>query len=189
MPRTVYHRAIPDFSGCQSLPTVLDNTTVTFENFTISYLSLNCPLVSCNTTKRATIEQRDPICATGATCECYPNLPLDKKLLEQRALTGNIFTGTVDCTSLGDTPIDTADCTPIIQFLESMDPSKPPIFVFLLTLLFERTALLTNHFPLHCQPQISRSLPRHLIFTTLTLARLAFGITTAPITQPALATL
>ena len=156
MPGTVYHNVIPDFSnGCQTTPTVLDNSTVTFETFTIGYTSFTCPLVSCNATKRATIEQRDPICSTGASCECYPNPPLDKELLEQRALTGNVFTGTVNCMSLVDSPpIDPADCAPIIQFLESMGTSKRPIS-FLLTLLFGRTALLTNHFLLHYQPQIS----------------------------------
>jgi len=79
------------------MPTVLDNTTVTFENFTIGYVSVTCPIVNCNATKRATIEQRDPICSTGATC-------------------------TVNCTSLSDTapPIDLTDCQTIIQYLQSL---------------------------------------------------------------------
>jgi len=136
MPRTVYHRAIPDLpdGDCPTTPTTLNDTTVTFGNVTIVYMSITCPLVSCNAAKRATIEQRDPICSTGATCECYPNLPLDKELLEQRALTGNVLTGTVNCTSLtGTTPTDLADCAPIIQFLESMGSSKRPIFIFAYT--------------------------------------------------------
>jgi len=134
MPRTVYRRALPDFTGpCPTTPTILENSTVTFGGFTIYHASVTCPLVSCPATKRATIEQRDPICSTGgtgATCECYRNPPLDKKLLEQRVLTGNVFTGTDNCTALSDQlAIDPADCAPVIQFLESMS-SKPPIFIF-----------------------------------------------------------
>ena len=129
MPRTVYHRAVPDpLNGCATTPTVLNSTTVTFQNFSIGYVSFTCPILSCNATKRATIEQRDPICSTGATCECYPNLPLNEKLPEQKELTGNVFTGTVNCTSLSATPVDLTDCQPIIQYLESLG-SKPPIFI------------------------------------------------------------
>src|SRR5260221_4977700 len=92
MPRPVYRRALPDLTGgCPTTPTILQNTTVTFGAFTIGYVSVPCNFTSCPATKRATIEQRDPICSTNATCECYPNLPLDKKLLEQRVLTGNVF--------------------------------------------------------------------------------------------------
>src|SRR5712691_10358460 len=119
MPRTVYRRALPDIivGPCPTTSNTLGNSTVTFENFTIGYVSVTCPVVSCPAaaTKRATIEQRDPICSTNATCGCYPNLPLDKKLLEQQVLTGNVFTGTTNCTTLIDmTTIVAADCTPLI---------------------------------------------------------------------------
>ena len=78
MPRTVTSRAAPDFNS--SCETFTQNTTVTFQNYTIGFASGTCPLGNCNATKRATLERRDPICSTG-NCERYSNLPLDEKLL------------------------------------------------------------------------------------------------------------
>jgi hypothetical protein len=140
MPRTVYHRDLPDLSGfCDTNTTVLDNSTITSGNVTIGHLSLSCPTTNCTTTKRAAIERRNPICSTGATCECYPNLSRDKKLLEQRALTGNVSTGTVNCTNLSPSPISPTDCQPIIQYLSGQG-GKPQFSL----LLFEHTSFASQ---------------------------------------------
>jgi hypothetical protein len=134
MPRAVYRRDFPDLSNICPVLIIQgsDTTNITFQTFTITYAPAFCPSGSCNATKRATIEQRDPICSTGATCECYPNLLLDKKLLEHRELTGNLFTGTLNCTELIGTTVNNTDCDPIIQYLQSLG-SKPPIFIIAYT--------------------------------------------------------
>jgi hypothetical protein len=71
MPRAVYRRDIPDLSSVCPSNNTMNITDITFQTFNISYVSSTCAFGSCNATKRATIEQRDPICSTGATCECY----------------------------------------------------------------------------------------------------------------------